>query len=144
MLRIYSCGEYLQLRRVLWRSACVTPETNMVDFKRSQYGNTGAETRASSSFQALKSLYDLADNALRVLAENASHLEEADRLEDKFLADKDALIRMASDIQCQNRQEVFDKIDFMSHIYLEEKTASDFGPEDMLLKSIYEDCQSCL
>jgi hypothetical protein len=116
----------------------------MVDFKRSQYGNTGAETRASSSFQALKSLYDLADNALRVLAENASHLEEADRLEDKFLADKDALIRMASDIQCQNRQEVFDKIDFMSHIYLEEKTASDFGPEDMLLKSIYEDCQSCL
>ena len=116
----------------------------MADLGLSIYDAKLEQANTSSSFDSLKKLYNLANAALETLAAQSGPSEKTGELEDKFIADKQFLLRMATDIQCKDERDIFEKIDFLNHVYLDEKVSRDFTPEDHLLKSIYADCQNFL
>jgi len=97
---------------------------------------------ASSSFERLGSFYELADKALSNLAGECSYSETEEELQEKLLDDKSLLIRLATQTKCRTPRDVFEKVDFLSQVYLSEKNIDDYSLEDLLLKSLQEDCQA--
>jgi len=113
----------------------------MAEFKLDFYEENIAQLSASSPLARMSTLYDLADKALAAVASQESESEKVAELEAKLLSDKSLLIGLVIKMKCQTENEIFEKIGFLNRAYLDEKRDDNFTPEDLLLESIYEDCQ---
>jgi len=96
------------------------------------------------SFDTFKTLYNLADNALADIATQVDSDGKMLDMENNFLRDKELLIDLAAKSRCKNIHDISQKIDFLYRVHIDEKSQSDLTPMDILVKSIWQDCQSYL
>lgn len=78
----------------------------------------------------------------REIANKFCDTNEVLNSETQFLENKDLLIALAAKSRCKNVHEISQKIDFLKRVHLDEKHIDDFSALDVLVKSIWEDCQN--
>jgi len=113
----------------------------MTNLNLTNYHKEINDGNLTTSFRTLNTLYTLADNALAKLASQYDDTAKAVDLEKSFLRDKNTLLTLAAKVRCKNIHEISRKVDFLNRVHLDEKRPDDFSLTDILLKSIWQDCQ---